>query len=58
MIFALDNIGKRIEASKGVEALCPICKNIVKAKCGIIKVHHWYHMNLCTDNWKYESMSK
>lgn len=35
------------------DAICPLCKSKVVAKCGVIKVHHWAHKkgNPC-DSWR------
>ena len=50
MKFAkVDN--KRIEATKGVKGICPVCGSEVIARCGEIKIHHWAHKNKCTDHW-------
>lgn len=45
-----DNI--KIEAMPKMEAICPLCNEIVVSKCGKIKIWHWAHRNLkdC-DNW-------
>lgn len=43
MKFALSESGTKIEPSKGIKGICPICKEPLIAKCGKIKVHHWAH---------------
>jgi len=48
--FALVN-NKKIEPTKGVTGVCPICGSKVIARCGEIKTHHWAHKNKCTDRW-------
>ena len=35
--------GKRIRPVRGARAKCPSCGEVVEAKCGQIKVHHWTH---------------
>lgn len=44
---------KRIEAVRGFQnAICPICRNNVIAKCGNINIHHWAHKSKTEcDNW-------
>lgn len=45
--------GKRIEAQKGLRAVCPYCGDEVIAKCGSVKMHHWAHTTeLNCDKWK------
>lgn len=43
---------ERIAASPNAIALCPVCKQEVISKCGIIKEWHWSHKSVqdC-DNW-------
>lgn len=41
--YALNPDGLRIEAAKGMNAVCPSCRCPVHPKCGRIKVHHWAH---------------
>jgi competence protein CoiA len=57
MIWAIKN-NERIKATPGSSASCPICKNEVVAKCGLINEWHWAHVTLedC-DNW-YEPESE
>lgn len=51
MQWAIDPCGEKIEATKGVAAICPLCREPVIAKCGRIVVHHWAHrINEC-DPW-------
>ena len=52
MLYAIETDGKRIQPVKDARALCPGCKKIVIAKCGVINVHHWSHLNGCEcDPW-------
>ena len=56
MKFALvDN--QKIEASKGLKGICPICHQPVIAKCGEIKMDHWAHKSLaqCDKWWEHET---
>lgn len=48
---------KKIEASHGVKAICPLCKEVVISKCGKIKIWHWAHKNKknCDSWWEPES---
>lgn len=46
MKFANDAEGKRIKPSKGGRAFCPLCEKPVRARCGNIRAHHWYHESL------------
>ncbi|MBR3880263.1 MAG: hypothetical protein IKJ34_01505 [Mailhella sp.] len=46
MRFAIDKEGKRILPCKGGRAFCPLCEKPVRARCGNIRVHHWYHESL------------
>lgn len=43
MQFALNRKGEKIEARRGVKAVCPLCGKPVIAKCGRIVIHHWAH---------------
>ena len=50
MKFAITSEGKRITPYKGGRGFCPLCEKAVRARCGNIRVHHWYHESLkeCT----------
>ena len=56
MEFALLD-GERIKAAKGLRAACPCCDELVIAKCGDFKVHHWAHFNrkMCDPWWETET---
>lgn len=44
MLWAKDPLtGKRIEATRGVTAICPLCGAEVRPKCGPIMPWHWAH---------------
>ena len=53
MHFALLN-GIRVEPEKGLQgAVCPICKQPVRARCGEVRVKHWAHKSVIDcDSWK------
>lgn len=53
MHFALLN-GVRVEPEKGLDgAVCPICKQPVRARCGEVRVKHWAHKSVIDcDSWK------
>jgi competence CoiA-like predicted nuclease len=51
MIYAKSDDGKKIKAVPGSRASCPVCNGDVLAKCGVIKVWHWAHINLDCDPW-------
>lgn len=36
---------QRIKATPKLKAICPICKEEVKSKCGSIKIWHWAHIS-------------
>ena len=50
MNIALKN-NKRVEASPGQTASCPVCGDSVVSKCGQIKVWHWAHKSADCDHW-------
>ena len=51
MKFALVN-GDRVEATKGVNGLCPSCGSELIARCGESNVNHWAHKgNRSCDLW-------
>jgi hypothetical protein len=51
MKYALHNDTK-IEATKGVKGVCPICGSELIAKCGNFKINHWAHKRIRTcDPW-------
>jgi competence protein CoiA len=57
MRFALiDN--KLVEASPGLNGICPGCAQVVIAKCGTQRIHHWAHRNnkACDNWWEPETM--
>lgn len=57
MKYAILN-NKRIEPQKGIiDAVCPICEEIVIPKCGNIKIHHWAHKTKynCDPWWENET---
>ena len=47
----------RIEATKGVKGVCPICGSELIAKCGEFKSHHWSHKSIrsCDPWWEPET---
>lgn len=45
MLYARDELGQLIEASKGATAYCPGCGSRVRPKCGSIVTHHWAHIS-------------
>lgn len=46
MKFAINAEGKRCVPSKGGRGFCPLCGKAVRARCGNIRAHHWYHESL------------
>ncbi len=56
MKFALFE-NSRIEAKKGIKAICPSCGSVLIAKCGDLKVHHWSHKKSsnCDPWWENET---
>jgi competence protein CoiA len=44
MIFALNEQNNRILAEPNINAICPVCKEKLIAKCGKIKVWHFAHI--------------
>lgn len=43
---------KRVKATKGAKAFCPICGSELVANCGRLKVHHWAHKAVRNcDSW-------
>ena len=50
MNIALKN-NKRVEASPGQTASCPVCGDDVVSKCGQVKVWHWAHKSADCDHW-------
>ena len=51
MLFALNETGERVTASKGAAGICPGCQTPVRAKCGSIVTHHWAHVAKDCDPW-------
>ncbi len=52
MRYAISN-NERIEAQKGLSAVCPICGQPVIARCGNIKIRHWAHVSGSDcDSWQ------
>ena len=49
--------GDRVEANRGLNAVCPLCRAPVIPKCGAIVVHHWAHLSKkdCDDWWEPET---
>lgn len=45
MLYAIDQSGNKIRATKNVEGCCPQCRGLVIAKMGEIMVHHWAHVS-------------
>lgn len=45
VLYAKDEHGQLIEASKGAIAYCPGCGNRVRPKCGTMVAHHWAHIS-------------
>lgn len=58
MLYAVNDDGNRVRATRGARAACPGCRRPVIAKCGEIKVWHWSHMAGpdCDPWWEPESM--
>lgn len=56
MQFAILN-GERTKPLKGLRAACPCCGELVIAKCGDFKVHHWAHLSrkMCDPWWETET---
>lgn len=53
MIYALDDSGVKIEAAKGRQGRCPLCRERLIARCGPIRVWHWGHRGrLECDPWQ------
>src|SRR5665213_2249945 len=53
MKYALGENDQRIEALPKGRAVCPICRTVVIAKCGIHRIPHWAHQGLKNcDLWK------
>jgi competence protein CoiA len=51
MLTAVLN-GERVEARRGLTALCPLCGDDVIPKCGRIVTHHWAHKSVIEcDPW-------
>ncbi len=50
MMYASQN-SRRILATPGAKAHCPICNGIVIAKCGSLKIWHWAHERNECDPW-------
>lgn len=48
---------QKIEAKKGLKGLCPMCNQLVIAKCGQFKVNHWAHISCkhCDSWWENET---
>jgi competence protein CoiA len=44
MMYALDDDDRRIEATPGAAARCPICERQCIPKCGHIVIWHWAHI--------------
>ena len=51
MQYALSAESKRIPASPGLHAFCPLCGRSVVAKCGTIKLWHWAHTFASNCDW-------
>jgi len=44
MLYALDAVSaSRVEASPGIDAVCPCCRTHVIPKCGRVVIHHFAH---------------
>lgn len=50
MQYALKD-NRRVKATKGQVANCPMCDGEVVAKCGDINAHHWAHKTADCDSW-------
>ena len=57
MKYALVN-NQRVEAEKGLKAICPCCGNPVTAKCGEVRKKHWAHIKTshCDKWWESETL--
>ena len=56
MKFALVN-NERCEPTPKAKGICPVCNEVVIAKCGKLKAHHWAHkikQNCRNDRWETE----
>lgn len=51
MIYALNKDKIRVLASKDGLGICPVCKDTVVAKCGLINRHHWAHKTKDCELW-------
>lgn len=51
--YAIVN-GEKAEPVKGLKGFCPGCNTPVTAKCGLIRVHHWAHLQAkdCDPWWE------
>lgn len=47
MLFANNNLDRKIRATPKKEAKCPHCKEGVLSKCGSINIWHWAHKTKC-----------
>ncbi|HKG08307.1 MAG TPA: competence protein CoiA family protein [Pedobacter sp.] len=47
----------RVEARSGLKGTCPACNQLVIARCGKIRVHHWSHQRekMCDKWWENET---
>lgn len=56
MRFAIIN-NIRVEAHPGLKGTCPACNQLVIARCGTIRVHHWSHQRemMCDKWWENET---
>ena len=54
--FALVN-GKRQKPQPGLKGTCEVCGDLVDAKCGDIRIHHWAHRGYrkCDTWWEPET---
>lgn len=48
---------EKVEASKGIKGVCPICQQLVIPKCGQFKIDHWAHKSVahCDKWWENET---
>jgi len=51
MLYALNNNGQKILATRGAVGHCPTCSETLTPKCGRIMVHHWAHPGEDCDPW-------
>ena len=61
MYYGLNNDGHRIniiDALRGENYYCPICKSKLISKKGLIKQHHFAHVNSCNCDYWYSGMSE